>query len=75
MRSLYETPLYSPSSKYQAAKCLNIGMSYSVIDGLVLSSHLPFVLIFWFNIVFMIMVGQLDGLFVSLAACFLQINK
>ena len=33
-----------------------------------------FVLIFWFNIVFMIMGGQLDGLFVSLAACFLQIN-
>jgi len=32
------------------------------------------VLIFWFNIVFVIMGGQLDELFVSLAACFLQIN-
>ena len=36
MRSLYEkTIILSFQYKYLAARCLNIGMSYSVIDGLV----------------------------------------
>jgi len=36
MRSLYETFILSFQYKYQAARYLNIGMSYSVIDGLVI---------------------------------------
>ena len=34
--TLWNTNILSFQYKYQAARCLNIGMSYSVIDGLVL---------------------------------------
>jgi len=43
--TLWNTIILSFQYKYQAARCLNIGMSYSVIDGLVFhSGHVFYVL-------------------------------